>query len=234
MQAIFKRELKAYFKTAIGFIFLAAYTLLAGIMFLIASIIQNTSNLGGTFSNMMIVYMFLIPILTMKIFSDEKKSKTDQLLLTAPVSLFDIVFGKFLAAFTVFCFAVVEFFFFALVIMMFGKLDFVSFFGNVIGILLLGAAFIAIGVFISCTTESQVIAAVGTFGVMFFLIIVGSFNQIFNNAILTKIISWISIFDRYYLFGQGVFNIADVLYMLSVTAVFLFLTARLLEKRRWS
>jgi len=107
-------------------------------------------------------------------------------------------------------------------------------FGNVLGSLLYGAAMIAIGVFISSLTQSQIVAAIGTFGISIILLVVDQLSSVVSNAVLVKVIGWVSFNTRYQPFTKGIFDISSIVFFLSVIAVFVFLTARKLESKRWS
>lgn len=234
MSAIFKREIHSYFTTASGFVFLAVFYALSGFMFTAVNLSGSTTDVGTLFSSLMLIWVLLVPILTMRLLTEEKRQKTDQLLLTAPVRLFDIVWGKFLAAFAVFGIGVGIIAVYALVMAGLGKVDFWATVGSFIGMGLLGAGLIAIGLFVSSLTENQVVSAVASFFIMLMLYLIDTISSMANNAVVSAIVTHISIFDRFRNFSLGVLNIGDAVYFISVTAIFLFLTVRLLEKRRWA
>ncbi len=233
MLAILKREFFSYFNSAIGFVFLSVFYFFSGLFFWLM-LMSYSARIGYVFDIMFYIILILIPILTMKLFSDEKRLKTEQALLTAPVSLFAIVFAKFLAALVVYLLALAIFLIFSLVVSFFTVPAWTVFFGNLVGILLLGCALISIGVFISSLTESQVIAAVGSIAVSIFLLIIGVFAQSIPFAFLAKAIFQLSFYARYSSFVTGLFDLRDIFFFISVTAVFLFLTVRVLDKKRWS
>ncbi|MFT8888723.1 MAG: ABC transporter permease subunit [Ethanoligenens sp.] len=234
MSAIFKRELHTYFTTASGYVFLAVFYALSGFFLFSVNLAGSTTDLGGLFSTLLLVWVFLIPILTMRLLSEERRQKTDQLLLTAPVRLFDIVFGKFLAALTIFGAGIGIVVIYALVLAGLGRVDFWATVGSFIGIILLGAALISIGLFISSLTENQVVSAVASIFIMLILYLIDSISSAVNNAVVSAIVTNISIFSRFKNFSLGVFNLGDTVFYISVAALFLFLTVRLLEKRRWA
>lgn len=234
MSAIYKRELHTYFTTASGYVFLAVFYALSGFFFYSVNLAGSTTDLGGLFSTLLLVWVFLIPILTMRLFSEERRQKTDQLLLTAPVRLTDIVFGKFLAALTIFGAGIGIVIIYALVLAGMGNVDLWATIGSFIGISLLGAGLISIGMFISSLTENQVVSAVASIFIMLILYLIDSISSAVNNSVLSSIVSNISIFSRFKNFALGVFNLGDTVFYISVAALFLFLTVRLLEKRRWA
>ena len=145
MGAIFRREVQSYFSSPIGYIFLAAFFAASGVLFSLTSLEQGSTQLDSMFAQLMIILIVLIPILTMRTMSEEKKNKTDQCLLTSPVSLFGIVAGKFLAALLIYVIGVAITIVYAVVVSAYSTPDWNVIVGNVTGLILLGAAFIAIG-----------------------------------------------------------------------------------------
>ena len=171
----------------------------------------------------------------MKSFSEERKMRTEQLLLTSPISLMGMVFAKFLAAFTMFA---GTFIFGALMMFptlyMYGEPNTAVLILSTIGILLIGAAFIAIGLFVSSLTENQLVAAVGTMGILIFLLLVGLLTSYIDVYAVRVVIDWISIYSRFGNFSYGILDPATLVYYFSICFVFMFLTVRIYEKRRWS
>lgn len=234
MFAIYKRELKSYFSSAIGYVVLATFIFFASLFFVVYNLVYDTSNMTNIFGSMMLIYVFLIPILTMRTFSEEKRQKTDQALLTAPVSLTGIVMGKFFAAFTIYAIGLSSMVIFALILAAFSNVETWVIVGNIVGMLLVGAALIAIGIFISNLTESQIIAAVASIFVMLLLFLLGNFASFTDNTVIQDIINSLSITQRYNNFSLGIFNLSDAVFYLSIAVLFVFFTVRMLEKRRWS
>ena len=170
MFAIYKRELRSYFVSPIGYIFVAIFLLASSLLFSYCTLQAGAnSSTAAYFSTLMYVFIVVLPLLTMKLFADEKKMRTEQLLLTSPVSLMGMVMAKFLAAYTVFAgtylISCMDF----IVLYQFGTPNTAILIGSSLAILLAGAACIAVGVFISSLTESQVIAAVVSLAVMVFI-----------------------------------------------------------------
>lgn len=234
MGAILKRELSSYFNSAIAYVVMAVFFFFSGYFFYAVCISGNSSNLAYVYSNMFVIIIFLIPIITMKSLAEEKRQKTDQSLLTSPVSLTDVVLGKFLGAFVLFAMCCVVFLVYALVISFFTTPDWAVILCTLLGILLLGAALIAINVFISALTESVVIAAVAGMGVGLLIYMMNTFTSYISVSWITAIINKIDFVNYYTNFTYGLLNIADIIFFLSVTGLFLFFTVRILEKRRWS
>ncbi len=234
MSAIMRRELSAYFTSPIGYIFLSVFYIFAGFFFFTGTLASSSTDMTGVFSGLSTITMFLIPILTMRLMSEDKKQKTDQALLTAPVNLFSLVLGKFLAALIVFAFGLVITVVFAATVSFFAAPDWAVVFGNFVGSLFYGSALISIGLFISSLTENQMIAAVGSFAVMIALNLIDAVATLMPNQFLQDMVLGISFYQRYTDFTTGIFNFSNIIFFLSVCAVFLFLTTRVLEKRRWS
>lgn len=234
MFAIYKRELKGYFSSAIGYVVIATFVFFAGLFFVGGNIIGDSSNMSGLFGSLMLIYVFIIPILTMRTLSEEKRQKTDQALLTAPVNLLGIVMGKFMAALTIYAIGLSSTIVFAIILGACSSLDTWVVVGNIVGMLLVGAALVAIGVFISSITESQVIAAVAGIFVMLLLFLLDNLSSMIQAPLFQTIIKGISISDRYSNFAIGIFNLSDAIFYLSVAVLFVFFTVRILEKRRWS
>ncbi len=234
MTAIYKREMRSYFTSPIGYVYVCAYLFAMALFFKMYMLDQGLSNVVYFFGGSLIIYMFLVPILTMRLFSEEKKSKTDQILLTSPVSVTGIVLGKFLAAFTVFVIGLLPTSVSIIFLAQYGSVSLGLTVGNYVGILLLGMAFIAIGCFLSSVTESQVVAAVLSFTVLMSLYFLDTLATSINSVFLTKVVNFISVYDRYTDFTSGLFSLSSVVYYISVTVIFLFLTIRMVEKRRWS
>ena len=162
MTAIFKRELKSYLTSMVGYLFIFFVLVLTGIYFSAYQLSGGYSKFEYTLSALTFVFLIGVPILSMRVLAEERKQKTDQLLLTAPVSVWDIVLGKYLALVAVFAIPVVIMCFYPLIMSKFGTVSFASAYTGILGFFLLGCANLAIGVFMSALTESQVIAAVLT------------------------------------------------------------------------
>ena len=234
MSAIFRRELGAFFTSGIAYVFLAVFYLLAGVFFYMYTLSSSTTDMSGMFSMLFAVIIFLIPILTMKSFSEEKKQKTEQGLLTAPVGLGGIVLGKYFATILMYIFGVSIVLIYALIISYFGSVDWGILFSNYLALILLGAAFIAIGMFISSLTENQVVAAVGGICSLLFLCLVDILTTYISIDFITDFLNSISFYNKYYEFTCGIFNLSSVLFYISTAVIFNFLTVRVFEKRRWS
>lgn len=235
MKAIYKRELLSYFITPAGYIFLAMFLAVNGILFSMMTILSGSgSSVEAYFTFLVMSFVVVMPILTMKVFSEERKTKTEQLLLTSPVSLTEIVAGKFLASFTVFAAAILTSCFNFLILYQYGKAPTAVIFSSVICMLLIGAACIAVGVFISSLTENQFVSCIITMVVLLAFVGISLLEGVVSSEFLRAIMSWFSILSRFTNFSFGIFDIPALIYYVSISFVFLFLTVRVLEKRRWN
>ena len=168
MLAIYKKELRSYFTSMIGYVFIAIFLVIFGIYFYINNLLKTAANFEYTVANASFIFVLLVPLLTMRLMAEENKQKTDQLLLTAPVTAGDIVMGKFLAVFTIVGIVIAIISTYPLIMTRYGKVPFATSYASIIGFLLLGGAYLAMGLFLSSLTESQVVAAIITFIVFFF------------------------------------------------------------------
>lgn len=238
MSAIFRREFATYFRAPLGFVYLAIFYFFGGLFF-IAVLSQQVNSVGSIFGNMFTILLFTIPILTMRLMSEDKRQKTDQALLTAPVSLHGIVWGKFLAAFMLYGIAIAITIVYFFVMSSMATPQWNIFFGNLLGIVLLGAALISIGLFISSLTESQMVAAIGGFAAMFFVFMIDTIASLIPTGFvlfdfLRDVIESLSFQSRYQDFTSGILDYTHILFFISVCVVFNFLSVRILEKKRWS
>lgn len=234
MFAIFKRELKAYFTSPLGYVFLAIFYAFSGLFFYIFSLSVGSTDISSVFLMMFIVLMVFVPLLTMRLLSEDKKQKTDQLILTAPVSLLSIVMGKFLAAYAIFAIGVAVMPVYGFVMSTFETVSWLPIWGNTVGLLLLGGIFVSIGLFISSLTENQMIAAIGGFFINLMILLMNTLKSALPNGFLQDVLSSISVYSRYSEITNGIFSLSSLIFFVSVIFIFLFLTVRVLEKRRWA
>lgn len=233
MGAIFKREIKSYFTSPLGYVVLTVFALFEGFFFYYL-FLNNYGDITALFSSLLTISMFLCPVLTMRLMSEDKRLKVDQALLTAPVNLFSIVFGKFLAAFAVYAAAFSLTLVNQLIFAMFTTPDWNIYFGNLFGNLILGAALISIGLFVSSLTESQLVSAVVSFGVVLMLLMMDTIASAIKVEFFANIVKSLSFVGRQESFLSGILDFSDLFFFVSITAVFLFLSVRMLEKKRWA
>lgn len=203
MKAIYKREIKMYFNSMIGYVFIAFFVLITAIYFSIQNILVLSPDFQNILSNVIMMFLILGPMLTMRLLSEEKNKKTDQLLLTAPISIPAIVLGKYFAAVTVFLISLLITGIFPVILAFFGTVAVAQIIGTYIGFFLLGSAFIAVGLWVSSITDNQIVSAVATFAAIFLLLMVqtivkaASGSQVFS-LMFAGIIALIIAFYFYY------------------------------------
>ena len=190
MTAIYKRELRSYLTSMIGYLFIFFILLLTGIYFSAYQLDAAYPKFEYTLSALTFVFLISVPILTMKILAEERKQKTDQLLLTAPVSVGKIVIGKYLALITVFAIPMAIICLYPLVMSKFGIVSLGTAYTAILGFFLLGCANLAVGVFVSSLTESQVIAAVLTFVLLFAFYMMNGISSFFSEGALSTCITF--------------------------------------------
>ena len=248
MFAIYKKELRSFFITPIGYIYTGAFLGLAALICCYTTLLSTSYDTNAYFTVMMFAMGILIPLLTMRLFAEEKKLRTEQLLLTAPVTITGMVMGKFLAALTVFggsllasCINFIPIYAVANAERAGQSYEYYhigpvtgQLIGNLVGLLLIGAAFIALGTFISALTENQLAAAVITISIIALMLGLGLINNLIDVYWIRAVLSWISIYSRFGNFQNGLFDFASILYYASICFIFVFLTVRVYEKRRWN
>lgn len=234
MFAIFKRELRAYFTSPLGYVFLAIFYAFSGLFFYIFALSVGSTDISSVFLMMFMVLMIFVPLLTMRLLSEDKKQKTDQLTLTAPVSLLSIVMGKFLAAYAIFAIGVAVMPVYGFVMSTFATVSWLTIWGNTVGLLLLGGIFVSIGLFVSSLTENQMIAAIGGFFINLMILLMNTLTSALPSGFFRDVLSSISVYSRYSQITNGIFSLSSLIFFISVIFIFLFLTVRVLEKRRWA
>lgn len=287
MLAIYKKELRSYFTSMIGYVFIAFFLVIIGIGVLFQNLGNQYANFEYTLSSINFLFVLLTPLLTMRLMAEENKQKTDQLLLTSPLSASAIVVGKLLAVFTIFLTAMVITCFYPLVLSKYGDVNFPSAYSSILGFIALGAAYLAIGLFISSLTENQVVAAVISFVIFLFTFLMGDLAtmipsdnrtavivfavvilliaiilyRMMNNITIAvslgllleiglflvymlkptlldgsvaNVVGWLSVVSRYQQFSYGIFDVTGIIYYISITFLFAFLTTQVIRKKRWS
>ena len=287
MLAIYKKELRSYFTSMIGYVFIAVFLVVVGIYFVIQNLLYGSPNVEYTLSTITFLFILLVPLLTMRLMAEENRQKTDQLLYTTPLTANAIVYGKFLSVYTIFGSVILIICMFPLILSLYGTVSFLTAYAGILGFALLGGAYLAIGLFISSLTESQVVAAVITYIVFILTMLMNGIASIvptdnktallifvclviilclilyqmmrnltisavtglvgvgalvamyllkptlFDGSIV-KVMDWLSVITRFNSFYYGTFDIAAVVYYLSIIFLFTFLTAQVIKKKRWS
>ncbi len=255
MLAIYCKEMRSYFINPIGYIYLGVFLVFSALLCCYTTLIAGTYDTSAYFTYLIFAFIILIPILTMRLFAEERKMRTEQLLLTAPVTITGMVLGKYFAALTMYASGILLSCINFLPLYIIGAAERAGnpystlhigpvtsqIVGSLCALLLLGAALIAVGTLISALTENQLSAAVITIGVIAAMVLLNVFNlmtdsngqPIIASYAIRFVLDWISVVSRYTAFSQGVFDFAALLYYASLAFVFLFLTVRVYEKRRW-
>ncbi len=245
MWAVCKKEIQSYFYSPVGYVFIAIFMLISAIIFFNVNLAANTYGTGYSgiadystaLQNMTIYLSFITPVLTMRIFAEERRNKTDQLYLTSPVSITSVVMGKYIATLAVLFIAMILNLIFPIVIAIYtssGSLSFGMLIVQYIGFFLIGATFISIGVFVSSMTESQVVAAVVSFAVAFVIWLGNNTLTSLGSDFLSSVASSLNMLSRYQSFADGIVGFAPIVYYVSVSGLFIFLTVRAIERRRWT
>ncbi len=193
MLAVYKKELRSYLTSMVGYVFIAFILLILGIYFTAYNLQYASPDFGVTLSSVTFLFLIITPILTMRILAEEKKNRTDQLLLTAPVPVWKVVLGKYLSMVTIYAIPVVISAFYPLIMGKYGVISYPMAYVAVIGFFFLGCAQIAVGLFLSSVTESQVIAAVLTFGILFCSYMMDGIESFFSDTAVSSMVAFLAI-----------------------------------------
>lgn len=282
MRAVFRHELSSYFTGVTGYVFSAFLLLFTGIYTMVYNLQSASVHFEYVLGSMSFVFLIIVPILTMRVLAEERRQKTDQLLYSLPLTMTQVVLGKFAAMLVVFAVPMAVICLYPVVLSAYGNVYLPAAYGAIVGFFFLGMALLAIGMYISSVTESQAVAAGLCFVVMLvnyflsdlagfasstaysslaalivcgivYLMTKNGFVSLILAAVLEagliggylwdssrfeglfpQIISQLSLFARFYTIVNGVFDVTAIVYYLSVTGFFLFLSVQSLEKRRWS
>ncbi|MCR5640008.1 MAG: Gldg family protein [Lachnospiraceae bacterium] len=236
MLAICKRELRGLFTSVTGWIFVGVNMAFYGLYFLLNQLIQGYGNIAFTLEQLPFIIIVTAPILSMRIFSEERKNKTDQLILTAPVSTLQIVLGKFLALAACFGICVVLMGISPLLLSFFGEVTYSNSYVALLGFSLYGLTCLAIGMVVSSLTENQIIAAVSSFVLLFIGYVMTNLTQMISSTgnLLTKVLNCYDIYTPMRDFMGGNLNLVHVVYYLSLIVLCIFLTYEGIQKRRWN
>ncbi|HEY4591386.1 MAG TPA: ABC transporter permease [Thermoanaerobaculia bacterium] len=237
--ATYRRELRAYFFSPLAYIVLFFFLMVNAFIFIyLVGELSNPASGGGTpfsyfFRASWLMLLLIAPVLTMRLVSEELRSGSIEVLMTAPVTEGAVIAGKFLAAFTFYTFLWFPTLAYGVTIASFEKVDWGPVFAGYAGVLLIGALFLAIGTFASSTTRSQLLAAMMTAAVLFILFLVGVFEGLVNNDVAKKALGYVSIWNHIDEFASGIVDSRRLVFYLSGTLFFLFLASRALEDKKW-
>jgi len=287
MSAVYRKELRSFFTNMTGYIFIAFMLLMAGFFCWMTNLRSGYPYFEYALDSISFVFIFVVPILTMRVFAEERHQRTDQLLYSLPISVTQVVIGKYLAMLTVFGLTVAVMCLYPLLLGFYGTVYYFATYSSIFGFFLLGASLIAIGMFMSTLTESQVISAIislaavlviflissisviipstsfasfiaytvlillfagfvyimtknytlaygiAILGVLFIFILYFIDSSLFSGSI-NKLLSSISLFERFNVFVGGIFDLGSIVYYFSVIFLFVFFSIQAIEKRRWS
>ena len=234
MLAILKKELRSYFTGVVGYVFLVIYLLTAGIVFAYTTLYSMSGDVTSFYLVMLLFSAIILPLLTMKSFSEERRTKTEQLLLTSPVSLVGMVVGKMLASYIMFAGATVVTSLYFLLLTPYTQLKGMVLICNVLALLLVGFVFISIGLFVSALSENQLSAAIGTIAIIVGFLAIGLLGSLVpSEYAIRSVLDALSIFRRFQTFTSGYFDLSTLIYYLSVGTIFLWLTVRVFDRRRY-
>ncbi|MBO5868532.1 MAG: ABC transporter permease subunit [Oscillospiraceae bacterium] len=287
MRAIYKHELSSHFTSLSGYVFGAFLLLFTGIYMLSYNLSMYYTNFEVVLGGMSFIFMVLVPILTMRVLAEERRQKTDQLLYSLPISMTDVVLGKFFAMLTVFAIPMVIICLYPLILSAYGNVHMPLAYGAIVGFFLLGAALIAMGTFVSSVTENQAVSAGLCFVVMLINYFISSIASLISasagaslgavtvvvilvavvvylftknatvaltvavvaeaaallvymlkpalyEGLMPNVLKALSLYERFYSLLNGVLDITSIVYYISVTGAFLYLSVQSMEKRRWS
>ncbi|MBL8007814.1 MAG: ABC transporter permease subunit [Ignavibacteria bacterium] len=229
---IFRKELRSYFNSPVAYIVLIVFLIITGWFFTSSLFLGGVVTMRNVFDIIPFIFLFFIPAISMRTFSEEKKSGTIELLLTKPITDTDIVMGKFLAALTLTGIALAFTLIYVISLTFLGKIDTASIIGSYIGLLLMSGIYIGIGIFASSLTENQVVAFIISFLIVFALFLLNKV-LIFLPTSLASVLEYISIDYHFGNIARGVIDSRNIIYYLSGITIFILLTKASLEKRKW-
>jgi ABC-2 type transport system permease protein len=249
---IFKKEMLLYFTSPVAYVVLTIFLLIVGYFFysifayftvasmqaamnpMMARDLNVTDGvMRPLFSNVSVILLLLMPIITMRLFAEERKSGTIELLLTYPVRDGAVLVGKFLAAFALYALMLFLTLLYPAIVAFFARLEWGPLVTAYVGLVLLGGTFLAVGLLASSLTENQIVAAIGTFGALLIFWVIG-WSADYAGPVAGRLLSHLSIIDHYDSFARGVLDTRDVIYYVNFIVLALFLTLRSLEARRWN
>ncbi len=246
--AIAGKEIRSYFASPIAYIVIGFFALLYGWFFIaiLAFFLRQSMQMFGAEStanvnqqlirpllqNVAVLILFMLPMVTMRTYAEEKRSGTVELLLTSPLTDFQIIMGKFLGAMTLYAIMLGVSLIHILLLFVYGRPEWREVLTAYIGLLLLGGCFISVGLFISSLTKNQIVAVAATFGVFLFLWVINWIGS-FAGPAVEQVTTYLSIIEQYDDFGKGVIDTSHVIYYLSFITFGLFLTAKSVDSERW-
>ena len=234
MAVIFRKELKYFFASVSGFVFIAVFWSASGIYFSLAQLVVQNGDIKAFFTAFAPVLMFVIPLLTMRLYAEERNMRTEEMLLSSPVRITLIILGKYASAMAVFGIALAPSLFFPVILAGLNAFDLLTTAGCYMGLILIASAYISLGLLLSVCTESQTAAAAATYAVFLLMYLVSPQGGMAPSGFAGEVAAFFSLTARFTNFCYGIFNFADIFYYLSATVLFVFLGIFVLEDRRLS
>jgi ABC-2 type transport system permease protein len=229
---ISRREIRTYFNSPVAYIVVTVFTILTGYLFFTQLFLEKQADMRPFFNIMPLLFMFMVPAITMRLLADEKASGTLELLITLPVRDWEVVVGKFLAAMALICTALGLTLIFAITVRSLGPLDRGPVIGGYLGLVLMGGAYAAIGVMASSFTRNSIVSFIVAFAISFGLYLLGRLTQFLPQA-WQGLVAFLSIDGHFENIGRGVIDTRDLIYYFSMIGVSLLVATLSLESRRW-
>ncbi|MBM4054195.1 MAG: hypothetical protein FJ264_05885 [Planctomycetes bacterium] len=229
---IFQREINAYFLSPIAYVIIAVFMVFSGYFFSIMLGITQETTLRYSLAYTQFILSILTPVITMRLLAEENKTGTVEPLMTAPVTDFDVVFGKFLAAWALYNIMIAPTAFYIIFLVWVGSPDYGAIVSSYIGLILMGGLFISIGMLVSAVTKNQIVAAVIGIVALLILLVIGLAST-GNEGWLYSTLQYIGTYDHWEAFTKGVLDTKDIVYYFSFSALLLFIVVRIVESRRW-
>ena len=233
MKAIFKRDFESYFNSPIGYCFVAMVLAVTGFFFYENNCVLKLVSMNNVFYNSTIVFIFVVPLLSVKMLCEDRKTKTDQILMTAPVTSTEIVLGKYFAALAVYGVALLSTLIYVVVLALFGDPQYSEIITVYLGFALLGAAFMSVGLFISSLTDNQFLGVLFSFIALFVMFMLSYVIPYIPGTVLKEIVGLFAIADKFEPFAYCLLAADSIVYYIGFSAVFIVLTVFSVEKRRW-
>jgi len=231
--AITKKEIISYFLSPIAYVIIAVFLAISGYFFSVILFATHLADLRGILGNMAVTFLFMAPILTMRSLAEERKLGTDELLMTSPVSITAMVAGKYLAALAVYGVILLLSLTYPIILLYLASPDLGPIISGYLGLVLMGGAFIAVGIFASSLSENQIVAGIIGFGLLLLFWMVGWMGSTMSDGI-NQVLSSLSLVEHYNDFEKGILDSSHLLFYISFIFTFLFLTIRVIDSRRWS
>lgn len=232
VSTIFRREMSAYFLSPVAYVVIVVFLVVSGYFFQKFLLITSEASLRYSLGISQFVLSILTPVITMRLLSEENKTGTIETLMTAPVTDFDVVFGKFLAAWGLYCVMLAPTLLYIALLSWVGTPDIGPVISSYIGLIFMGAMFVSVGLLISACTKNQIVAAV--IGIVSLMILWGvGYYVSGSEGWLPSILEYLGTFGHWETFTKGLIDTRDVVYYITLTALFIFITVRVVESRKW-